>query len=53
MFIVVMKVLHRLEISYIQAHKSDEWEHIKDHNDKSYYVTYYIYRFLAWERGQK
>jgi len=53
LFIVVMKVLHRLEISYIQAHKSDEWEHIKDHNDKSYYVTYYIYRFLAWERGQK
>ena len=53
LFIVVMKVLHRLEISYTRAHKSDEWEHIKDHNDKSYYVTYYIYRFLARERGQK
>lgn len=52
-FIIVMKVLHRLEISYIRAHKSDEWEHVKDHNDKSYYITYYIYRFLAWERGQK
>ena len=51
--IVVMNVLHRLEISYTRAHKSYEWEHIKDHNDKSYYITYYIYRLLAWERGQK
>ena len=53
LFIVVMKVLHRLEISYTRAHKSDEWEHIKDHNDKSYYVTYYIYHFLTRERSQK
>lgn len=53
LFIVVMKVLHRLEISYTRAHKFDELEHIKDHNDKSYYITYYIYRFLARERGQK
>ena len=53
LFIVVMKAIHRIEISYTRLHKTDEWEHIKDHNDKSYYITYYIYRFLAWERGQK
>ncbi len=46
LFIIVMKVLHRLEISYTQSHKSDEWEQIKEHNDRSYYVTYHIYKFF-------
>lgn len=53
LFIVVMKVIYRLEISYTRLHKTDEWEHIKEHSDKSYYVTYYIYRLLTQERGQK
>ena len=53
LFIVVMKAIHRIEISYTRLHKTDEWEHIKEHGDKSYYVTYYIYSFLARVRGQK
>ena len=53
LFIVVMKAIHRIEISYIRLHKTDEWDYIKEHDDKLYYITYYIYRFLARERGQK
>ncbi len=53
LFIIAMKLMHRTEVAYIRAHKADEWEQIKDHNDKSYYVTYYIYRLLTQERGQK
>ena len=53
MFIIVIKLLHRLEISYTRAYKTDEWEHIKNHNDKSYYAAYYICRLLTHKRGQK
>ena len=53
LIIVVMKVIHRIEISYTRLHKTDEWDYIKAHDDKSYYVTYYIYHFLSRERSQK
>ena len=53
LFIVVMKAIHRIEISYTRLHKTDEWDYIKAHDDKSYYVTYYIYHFLSRERSQK
>ena len=54
LFIIVMKLMHRLEVSYSHAHKTDEWERIKDHNNTSFFVTYYIYRLLSheWSRGQ-
>ena len=51
LFIVVMKLMHRLEVSYSHAHKTDEWERIKDHNNKSFYVTYHVYRLLSHERS--
>lgn len=52
LFIVVMKVIHRIEISYTRLHKTDKWEHIKEQNDKYYFVTYHIYSFFServWE----
>ena len=36
LFIVAIKLVHRIEIVYTRVHKADEWEHIKDHSDKPY-----------------
>ena len=46
-FLFAMKRLHRFEVSYSRAHKTEKWEHIKQHNDKSFYVTYHINHLYA------
>ena len=54
LFVISMRLIRRYESSYARSHKTDDWKLIKEHNDKSYYLTYYfyyIYRFLTQERG--
>lgn len=54
LFAISMRLIRRYENSCVRSRKTDDWERIKEHNDKSYYATYciyYIYRSLTQERG--
>lgn len=52
LFLLEIRLLFGLRNMFINNHKTDEWEHIKEQNDKTFYVTYHIYAFLhekAWD----
>ena len=53
LFAISMRLMRRYENSFARSRMTDDWEQIKEHNEKSYYVTYHIYRFLTQERGPK
>ena len=54
LFLLEMRFLLRFENMFTKNHKTDEWERIKDQNDKSYFVTFHIYTCfheMIWNRN--
>ena len=55
LFLLEMRFLLRFENMFTKNHKTDQWERIKDQNDKSYFVTFHIYTCfheMIWNRNK-
>ena len=44
LFNTSMMLMHRLGSFFACSDKAKEWEYIKNHNDKSFFITYHIYQ---------
>ena len=55
LFLLEMRFLLRFENMFTKNHKTDQWERIKDQNDRSYFVTFHIYTCfheMIWNRNK-
>ena len=44
---IAMKLIRRFEAIFASFYKTDDWKHIRDHNDKFFYITFYIFQISS------
>ena len=45
--IISLMLMRRFEVLYAHSDNDEDWEKIKDHKDKSYFITYHIYQLFT------